>query len=122
MNQHDCFTGGFPYYKNFDSTHLLETTHWEFTLKKCKHCGKEYLRAFSETLGPSQSGRWFLGRIENFELSNNHSETELLKSLYEMHEIYFGGSYWGGKGSWAKKHPRDPAYLHLKSLLSHKLS
>ena len=119
MKEHDCFENGVVYYKNFETTDLLETTDWEFTLNKCVHCSRVYLRAYMDTDGFPQSGRWFIAELCRELKPTDINEKNLLLILHNMNRLYYGGTYWGGGGCWAEKTPLHQAYSYLERSISY---
>lgn len=110
MVAHDCFEGE----TSFESTDLLETTHWEFTIEKCLSCGQRYLRAFMETQGYSASGKWVMGAVGPDFMRADPEEQALLALLHGLPRLLYGGSHWGHGGRWAQKSPpNSPIYQIL---------
>ncbi len=88
----------------------------EVSVKRCRVCGRYWLRYFYENEGFTGSGRWFMGEISSDDVAAVTADDAL--ALFEkMDSYHFGGSYFGGRTG-TTSGPIMPSEKRLDTILA----
>ena len=72
----------------------------DVTLRRCKDCGRYWLRYFVEYEAFTGSGRWYMGLISP-ETARSLRPEAAVEYLNSLEWTFYGGSYFDGKkGRW----------------------
>lgn len=99
MKQKNCVCETLPInYKNYTSKFIgSDKRYAEIEIKKCIHCNQNWLKYFVEYEYLRKSGRWYIGKIEERNISEINAENSVNK-LEEMEWYFYGGSFFGTTG------------------------
>ena len=91
-----CETGTLRF-DNFEETDLGMDTHYgEVSLKRCRHCGRVWLRSYYVQEAFTGSGRWYEGLVPP-ELEDSITADNALEVLGKLDGYLCGGSWYEGR-------------------------
>ena len=98
-NKENCICDSPPFnYKNYLNIVEFNKGDAEIEIKKCKYCHQNWLRYYVDyNLPYIKTGRWYLGKIQEIEISKITFENAIYY-LEKLEWYYYGGTYFNSLG------------------------